>query len=228
MSGDEEVSVSWWHRYWRPVAAGLVALAALSLLAAGPAALALGVRDELRRQDAAAEAARHRLGTEVRDGPATFVVHSVHCGAAEGETTNGQLCEVTIGVRNDGPEELAVPGLAQMLYAAAGARLRPATEEPEPFGKIGPGQAATATIPFDVPSQSVITHVEVHATPYTRGQAIALDGPPLPLLSAPDRASLKPGRGGQTDAGSGDARPRPSPAHTRDRHQRSRTGAGPR
>jgi Domain of unknown function (DUF4352) len=193
MSATEEVSASGlWHRYGRAVAAGLAALAGLTLLAAGPAGFALGVREQLQRRSEAVEATRPTLGSEVRDGPVTFVVHGVHCGAAEDETVNGQLCEVTIGVRNDGTEELAVPGPAQTLYGSAGARLRPVLQDPEPFGKIGPGQAATATIPFDVPSQSVITHVEVHATPYTRGQPVAIGGPPLPLLSANDRPT-RPG-----------------------------------
>lgn len=188
MSGTAEAEAQvtgWWHRCWRPITAGLAALAGLALLAAGPAAFALGIRDQLQRR--AAENTQHKLGTEVRDGPVTFVVHTVACGAAEEATVYGQLCEVTIGARNDGTEELIVPGPAQVLYGSAGARLRPVRQDAEPFGTIAPGQAATATIAFDVPSKSVITHVEVHATPYTRGQPIAIDGPPLPLLSATDR-----------------------------------------
>jgi uncharacterized protein DUF4352 len=188
-------AASRWRRHWRAGIAAVVALAGFALMALGPAGFAFGVRDELQRRADAVQAAQLKLGTEVRDGPITFVVHSVHCGAAEKETTNGQLCEVTIGVRNDGTEELAVPGPAQVLYGSAGARLRPVPGDAEPFGKIGPGQAATATIPFDVPATSVITHVEVHATSYTRGQAIALGTPPLPLLSTTDRptSATKPG-----------------------------------
>jgi hypothetical protein len=193
---EEEVEgggLSRWQRHWRAGAAGLTALAGLALVALGPAGFVLGVRDQLQRQ--AETATPHKLGTEVRDGTVTFVVHSVHCGAVEGDAVNGQLCEVTIGVRNDGPEELVVPGPAQVLYGSAGARLRPAIEGPEPFGRLGPGQAATATLAFEVPAESAITHVEVHATPYTRGQVIAMDGPPLPLLSATDRATASSGAG---------------------------------
>jgi uncharacterized protein DUF4352 len=191
MSGAAKEEAGWWDRYWRPVAAAATALAGFALVALGPAGFALGVRDQLQRRTEAVQTAQLKIGTEVRDGPITFVVHSVHCGAAEEETLNGQLCEVTIGVRNDGPEELAVPGPAQVLYGSAGARLRPVPGDSEPFGKIGPGQAATATIPYDVPSTSVITHVEVHATSYTEGQAIALGGPPLPLLPATDRLTAR-------------------------------------
>lgn len=184
---------SWWRRHWRAGAAMLTALAGFAGLTAGPAGLALGVRDYAQRQAEAAKAAQHQLGTEVRDGPVTFVVHKIHCGPAEAETVNGQLCEVTIGARNDGTEEITVPGMAQLLYGSGGARLRPALDDPEPFGTIGPGGAATATIAFDVPSRSVISHVEVHASSYTRGQPVVIDGRPLPLLAATDRSTRPPG-----------------------------------
>jgi hypothetical protein len=172
-----------WRRYWRGGAATLVALIGLGLVTAGPAGVAAGLRDYAQRQVAAAAARQHLLGTEVRDGPVTFVVHQIQCGAAEDETANGQLCEVTIGARNDGDEEVTVPGSQQLLYGTKGARHRSATGESEPFGTIAPGEAATATIAFDLPPGWVATHVEVHATPYTRGQAVAIDGPPLPLPS---------------------------------------------
>lgn len=193
MSGTEQPTTSGglWDRRWPTGVAALTALTGLSLLALGPAGLALGVREQLQRRTEAAALAEHTLGTEVRDGPVSFVVHTVHCGPAESDTTNGQLCEVTIGARNDGTEPLAVPGPAQLLFGTAGARLRPVLQDPEPFGRIGPGQAATATIPFDVPSTSVITHVEVHATPYTRGQPVALGGPPLPLPAKADRPAKR-------------------------------------
>jgi hypothetical protein len=170
-------------RWWRSGAAALVGLIGLGLVTVGPAGVAAGVRDYAQRPAAAGQ---HLLGTEVRDGPVTFVVHQIQCGAAEDETTNGKLCEVTIGARNDGDEEVTVPGTEQLLHGTKGARHRSVTVELEAFGTIGPGEAATATIAFDLPPSSVATHVEVHATPYTPGQLIAIDSPPLPLLSARD------------------------------------------
>jgi hypothetical protein len=181
------MSGSFWRRRWRTAAATLTALAGLALLTLTPAGLALGVHEYSQRQAEAAKAAQHQLGTDVRDGPVTFVVYNIHCGPAETETANGQLCEVTVGARNDGVEKLAVPGPAQMLYGTGGARLRPMPGDPKPFGTIKPGEAATATIAFDIPARSVATHVEVHATPYTRGQVVIIDVRPLPLLAANDR-----------------------------------------
>jgi hypothetical protein len=187
--GASRLAATWWRRYWRAGAATLTALAGLGLLTIGPASVALGVRDYAQRQAEAAKSAQHQVGTEVRDGPVTFVVHNIHCGPAEAETVNGQLCEVTVGARNDGAEEITVPGPAQVLHGTGGARLRPLPGDAKPFGKIGPGEAATATIAFDIPSQSVVTHVEVHASSYTRGQAVVIDGRPLPLLAASDRST---------------------------------------
>jgi hypothetical protein len=173
----------WWRRYWRGGAAALVALTGLGLVTMGPAGVAAGLRDYTQRQAATAAARQHLIGTEVRDGPVTFVVHQIQCGAAQDETANGQLCQVTIGARNDGDEEVTVPGTEQLLYGTKGARHRSVTGESEPFGTIAPGEAAAATIPFDLPPGWVATHVEVHATPYTRGQVVAIGGRPLPLPS---------------------------------------------
>jgi hypothetical protein len=164
-----------------------VACAGFGLLTAGPAGLVVGARDLAKRQAEATLAADPQLGTEVRDGPVTFVVHSVACGPAEAETVHGQLCEITVGARNDGAEEITVPGGAQLLHGSGGARLRAVPSDAEPFGTMAPGQAATAIIAFDIPAGSIVSHVEVHATPYSRGQAVVVDGPPLPLPT--DRAS---------------------------------------
>lgn len=175
----------WWRRYWRGGAAALVALAGLALLAFGPAGLAVGARDYTQQRVQAAAAAAPQPGMAVRDGPISFVVHTVHCGSdGPGE---GRRCEVTVEARNNGGEELTVPGSAQRLHGSEGARHIPAADQPgEPFGTLRAGQAATAAIRFELPAQSRPTHVEVHATPYTRGQAVAIPGGPLPLLAGND------------------------------------------
>jgi len=79
-----------------------------------------------------------------------------------------------------------VPGPAQRLRGSEGARHAPVRGQPEPFGTLAPGQAATGRIRFDLPTHSTVTHVEVHATAYTRGRAVALPGGPLPLPVSPD------------------------------------------
>ncbi|HEY8475038.1 MAG TPA: DUF4352 domain-containing protein [Natronosporangium sp.] len=175
----------------RFAAAALAGLAGLGVLTMTPAGLALGFREYLHRQTEAALAAQHQVGTEVRDGPVVFTVHNIFCGP-EPETENGQLCQVTIAARNEGTEEITVPGNAQLLYGSKGARLRPVPGDEEPFGKLAPGQTATATIPYDIPAASKVTHVEVHATAYTRGQPVYIDGRPLPLLAVADRPAVEP------------------------------------
>jgi hypothetical protein len=179
------LATRWWHRYWRGGAATLTALAGYGLLALGPAGVAAGIQEYRQWRAATAAADQPLLGVEIRDGPIAFIVHSVHCGTAA-ETVNGMLCEVTVAARNDGDQALTVPGSEVVLHGAEGVRHRPVAAEPEPFGAIPPGAAATALIGFDLPPTSEPTHVEVHAGPYTAGQRIALGGPPLPLLSATD------------------------------------------
>ncbi|MPZ28320.1 MAG: DUF4352 domain-containing protein [Micromonosporaceae bacterium] len=172
---------AWWRRYWRDGAATLVALAALALIAFGPAGVALGVHDYQQKRTAGTAAAAHLPGEEVRDGPVSFVVHVVHCGKSRNGSVYGQRCEITVAARNDGSDEVTIPGPAQRLHGSEGARHNPVAVEPEPFGTLRPGEAATATIAFDVPPHSRVTHVEVHADGYSRGQAVRLLGPPLPL-----------------------------------------------
>lgn len=177
-------------RYWRGGAAALVGLAGLALIAFGPAGIALGTRDLAQRQAQAAATAGHPLGREVRDGPVSFVVHQVNCGKLETGSRSrfGQLCEVTVEARNDGTEEVTVPGVAQRLRSSEGARHAPiARPGSNPFGTLAPGQAATATVRFDLPAQATATHVEVHASPYTRGQPVVIGGAVVPLVG------VKPG-----------------------------------
>jgi hypothetical protein len=175
---------SWWRQHWREAAPALAALAGLMLLTLAPAGLALGAHDFLQRQERSAAAGAHQPGSAVRDGPASFVVHTVHCGAADGSgARNGQLCVATVEARNDGDSELTIPGTAQRLHGSRGARHVPVADQPKPFGTLRPGEAATATIRFDLPPHSTVTFVEVHATAYTRGQAVAIAGGPLPLLA---------------------------------------------
>lgn len=177
---------AWWRRHWRAGAAALTALAGLALLAFGPAGIARGVHDYTQRRAAAALESAHLTGTEVRDGPVSFVVHMIHCGEGGKGSVYGQRCEITVGARNDGPATVTIPGPAQRLHGSEGARHNPVGNDPAPFGTLRPGQAATATIEFDVPLHSTVTHVEVHAGDYSRGQAVLLLGPPLPLPGAAD------------------------------------------
>lgn len=165
-------------RISRRAVTALVGLAGLAVLALGPTGLALGWHEQAQRADR--EAPEHLLGAEVRDGPATFVVHEVRCGDGE-DTVHGQRCLATVAVRNDGDARLTIPGQAQVLHGPDGVRHLPVDGNPMPFGVLPPGESATTVIEFDLPSHAMVTHVGVHADVYSEGVPVSLGGPPLPL-----------------------------------------------
>ncbi len=171
-------------RFGRASAAGLVALTGLAAITLGPAAIAIGwhAQHQIR---IAEEATRNPIGTEVREGTATFVVHEVRCGAND-DTVHGQRCTTEITVRNDGEEELTIPGTAQVLHGPDGVRYLPVLDDPEPFGTLEPGEDATATFEYDLPPHGRVTHVGVHFDVYSRGEAVTIGGPPLPLTPPTD------------------------------------------
>lgn len=156
----------------------LVALAGLAVIILGPTGLAVGWHEHTQEQ-AAAEQAKHPLGSEVRDGPASFVVHEVRCGADD-ETRHGQRCVATVAVRNDGEETLRLPGV--QLHSPDGVRHVPAAADPAPFGTLEPGDSTTSAIEFDLPPHAEVTHVGVRADPYSSGVAVFIGDRPLPLL----------------------------------------------
>jgi hypothetical protein len=161
----------------------LVALAGLALVALGPAALVVAWRDHAAHLERAQAQETYRVGDPVSDGPVTFVVHEVRCGAApEEETTHGQLCEVTLGARNDGEEAVRIPGGAQILRGSLGARHQPTRAGATLLGTLEPRQAATAVLQYDLPLHSTVTHVEVRADTYSRGIPVAV-GAPYPLVA---------------------------------------------
>ena len=162
-------------RFTRASAASLMALAGLVLMVVGPTATALGWHEYVRIRTATTDTS-HPLGAEVRDGPVTFVVHEVRCRTTdEGGSLNGKRCEVTVTARNDGEEPVTIPGSAQMLHSPEGVRHLP-TSGPRPFGTLAPGQDARAMIKFDVPARVEVTHVGVHADPYSEGAEVRLAG----------------------------------------------------
>jgi len=110
-------------------------------------------------------------------------VHTLRCGTAPPEqAVNGRICELTLAVRNDGPDPVTVPAGIQRLAGPKGTRHLPVPDtDPAPFGTLAPGQAATARLRYDLPPQAEITHVEVQARPQTDGAAVNLPGEPLPL-----------------------------------------------
>lgn len=157
--------------------ASLVALAGLALLTGGPAVVALGWHGFSQLQ--ARGAAESQLGVETRDGPVSFVVQDFRCGPEDG-SVNGKLCRVWIAARNDGTAEVTVPGTVQRLHGPEGARHLPAKVDRTPFGTLEPGQTGTALITFDLPALAPVTHLEMHADPYSPGATIAV-GEPRPL-----------------------------------------------
>lgn len=191
----QQLAATVWRRHWRIITATSVAVGGLVLLAFAPAAVALGIQQYSEQSGDISGRGYPPLGTQVRDAQVVFVVHQIRCGAAE-QTTQGRLCEVTIGARNGGPEPVTVPGGMQRLAGPEGLRHAPVPGEPAPFGTIAPGAAATAVLSYDVPPQADITHIVVRAGPYTEGQPVALDGRPLPLPdTGGDRATDGPGPG---------------------------------
>lgn len=161
--------------------AGLVAIGGLALVTLGPTGLALGWHERVQRSSE--QTVRYLPGMELRDGAATFVVHEVRCGHDDEQAVHGRRCHATIGVRNDGAEPLTVPTSAQQLYSPEGVRHLPVSGQAKAFGTLDEGQSTTAVIEFDVPRDVEITHVGVHADPYSHGYAVSLPGPPLPLGS---------------------------------------------
>lgn len=171
----------WFHRHWRGTAAVTAAFVGLSMLTLAPAGAAVGVNGLAQQQARQSTAELPQIGAEVRDGPVTFVVHLLRCGADPDGTRHGQLCAVTIGARNDGLEDVTVPGTRVALVGSKGAHHLPAGDDPEPFGTLAPGEAATAKLRYDLPLGWRAHQVLVHADPYSPGQAVAIGGPPLPL-----------------------------------------------
>jgi hypothetical protein len=143
-----------WRRGWRPGVAGLVALAGLALLTLGPAAAVAAWQEHAEQR--AQVRSDHHVGDPVQDGRVTFVVHEVRCGAAE-ESTHGQRCEVLLGARNDGADDVTVPARAQTLHVLQGARHLPTTAGTGRFDSLGPQQTATEVISFDLPLDTTVT-----------------------------------------------------------------------
>lgn len=168
-----------WQNHWQPVVTGLVALAALAMVTLGPTVAVLVWHNNTSQAQAAPT---YRVGDSVRDGPVTFVVHQVRCGAAEEDSLHGRLCEVTVGAHNEGTEKAPAPSLAQTLHVSEGARHQPVRPGTGRLGPLEPGQSATAVIRFDLPLAATITHLEVRATTYARGVPVAV-GTPYPLLN---------------------------------------------
>jgi hypothetical protein len=158
-------------RLGRAVGASLIALLGLAFLAVGPTAVAVGWHGYLEIRAAEELAAQPVAGTEVRDGPVSFVVHEISCKTDEAWSVNGRVCEVRVTARNHGQEAVTIPSAAQGLLGPEGLRHLPVSD-PEPFGTLRQGDEETAVIEFDVPPHALITHVAVHADAYSEGVRI--------------------------------------------------------
>lgn len=159
MAGSRE------RRYAQTVTT-FVALAGLGLISLGPGAVVLLWRayNELR-------VVTHTDDQVVRDGTVTFELHKVQCGTDD-DSVNGQVCEVTIAARNDGADEVSVPAQAQMLCVEKGARHLPADPDPEAFDELGPQEATTAVMRYDIPEGATVTRIEVRSDLYSEGVPI--------------------------------------------------------
>ncbi|HLU32969.1 MAG TPA: DUF4352 domain-containing protein [Natronosporangium sp.] len=155
----------------------LIATTGLALLILGPSGIAFLVRDYATAEPAIT----HHLGEPVQDGAVSFVVHQVRCGPHE-DARHGLLCEVTLGARNTGESEVAVPSNAQSLHVSPGARHLPTSTGSDSFGSLAPGEAATAVLRYDLPADAEITQLRLRAGTYSRGVPVAVDYI-YPLLS---------------------------------------------
>lgn len=169
------------HQVLRPAATAAAALAGLATLTLGPAGIALLWQAGAEHRQAEAAATATYLGTPVRDGPVTFVVHELRCGSDD-ESTYGRRCEVTLGARNDGRGTVTVPAGAQWLRVAEGARHQAVNLDEATLGELRPGQSATTVLVFDLPRHATVTHLEVHADTYSQGAPVDVAGQSLPLL----------------------------------------------
>ncbi len=157
--------------------AGVAAVGVVALVV-GPA-LAVVAGYELFRRPPEPDPSQ-AVGTEVRDGPAVFVVHEIRCGPDEKRTAHGRRCEVLVSVRNEGAEKLPVPLNLQMLHGPEGVRHLPAKVH-APRWTLAPGEQTTAVLDYDLPLHAPVTHVGVRATPHSAGQEVAIGERPLPL-----------------------------------------------
>lgn len=169
------------RRILRPTVAVVAALAGLTLVTMGPAAIVLLWHKHDERQEAAVAATAHYLGSPVRDGSVTFVVHEVRCGSDRDDTSR-RRCEVTVGARNDGSDTVNVPASAQWLRVAEGARHQPVNRDDQLLGELAPGRSATAVLVYQLPRHATVTHVELRAGPYSPGTPVDVAGQSLPLL----------------------------------------------
>lgn len=157
------------------------ALAGLAAMALGPAGIVLLWREQGERQEAAVAAVAHYVGTPVRDGSVTFVVHELRCGS-DRESPAKRRCEVTLGARNEGSQKVEVPAAAQWLRVAEGARHQAVNLDERMLGELAPGKSATAVLVFELPRHATVTHLEVRADPYSPGTPVDVAEQWLPLL----------------------------------------------
>lgn len=155
----------------------MVALAGLGILVLGPALLVAGWY-ALARSDPDPGA---RPGTEVRSGPVTFQVRQLRCGPDADGTTNGRRCEITVRARNGGDQDVTVPGSSQHLHAPEGVRYLPQPADPEPFGTLEPGDAATTVLIFDIPPGVPVSGIGVRSDAHVDARVVAFTEGPLPL-----------------------------------------------
>lgn len=169
------------RRVLRPAVTATAALLGFTSVILGPAGIALLWQHREERQEAVLAATADYLGTPVRDGAVTFVVHELRCGSHD-ESPAKRRCEVTLGARNDGSATVTVPAAAQWLRVAEGARHQAVNQVEQMLGELAPGQSATAVLVFEVPRHATITHLEVRADAYSPGTPVDVAGQSLPLL----------------------------------------------
>lgn len=180
MPGWPRRELAWWRRNRRTGLTGLIALVGLSAVTLGPAAAVTLLATQVDQPEEPTQV--NRIGQPVPSGPVTFIVHEVRCGPDEQRAEHGRLCEVTLGVRNEGTSDITVPSLAQSLHVVEGARHQPIEDGTGDLETLAPAEAASVILRYDLPLGTTISHLEVRPDTYAQGQPVAV-GVPYPLLT---------------------------------------------
>ncbi|MGW0432556.1 DUF4352 domain-containing protein [Micromonospora sp. NPDC003197] len=171
------------RRLW--LVLGIVAaLLSCACVAAAATALFMG-------WDALAEISEERqqvvgLHQPARDGDLEFVVRDVECGIGQigdpfvSQDAVGQFCVVELAVRNLGQQSAVITDSLQRAYGPKGVQFRPdsgagflANVDQQGFlSEIDPGNQAIGVIVFDIPPDSRIVRLELHATPTSKGVVV--------------------------------------------------------
>nr|MDT0661274.1 DUF4352 domain-containing protein [Micromonospora sp. DSM 115978] len=123
------------------------------------------------------------LNQSARDGDLEFRVHQVECGYDSvgdpfvNQSAAGQYCVAELTVRNLGSRPAAFNDELQRAYGPSGeafgadgtASMLANADRPESFDEIAPGDDRSGAVVYDIPRDSRIVRLRLHATAGSRG-----------------------------------------------------------